>query len=99
MVTIARFMTRDLVTVDAEAPARRLARTFATHSLRHLLVLDEEGHLVGIVDDATVFKFGLFTSERGWEPFAPDDREPTARELANPALIARVTELVRPVPA
>jgi len=95
MMTIARFMTRDPVTVTADQPVRSLARTFKRDRYRHLPVVGKDCTLVGIVDDAEVFRHGLFTRERGWESYSPNDREPTAADLANPALITRPTEPVR----
>lgn len=53
--TIANVMTRDLVTLKPQATAYQAALTMARRGLRHLLVVDGEGRLVGIVSQNDLF--------------------------------------------
>jgi len=44
-------MTKDPITIDPDAPLATAVDVMRTMSLRHLLVVDESGKLVGIVTD------------------------------------------------
>lgn len=52
---IANVMTSDLITLEAEATAYQAALTMARHGLRHILVVDVQGRLVGIVSQNDLF--------------------------------------------
>jgi CBS domain-containing protein len=52
---IANVMTRDLVTLPSTATAYQAALTMARRSLRHVLVVDDEGRLTGIVSQNDLF--------------------------------------------
>ena len=52
---IAQVMTRDLVSLGAQATAYDAALTMARHRLRHVLVVGEDGRLVGIVSQNDLF--------------------------------------------
>ncbi|OGB23390.1 MAG: nucleotidyltransferase [Burkholderiales bacterium RIFCSPLOWO2_02_FULL_57_36] len=52
---IANVMTRDLVTLDPHTTAYQAALTMARHGLRHILIVDEQGRLLGIVSQNDLF--------------------------------------------
>ncbi len=52
---IANVMTRKLITLEPGATAYQAALTMARHGLRHILVVDTQGRLVGIVSQNDLF--------------------------------------------
>ena len=52
---IANVMTRGLITLEGHATAYQAALTMARHGLRHILIVDEHGRLVGIVSQNDLF--------------------------------------------
>ena len=52
---IANVMTRDLIMLGPQATAYQAALTMAGHGLRHILVVDEKKHLLGIVSQNDLF--------------------------------------------
>lgn len=52
---IANVMTRDLITLESHATAYQAALSMTRHGLRHLLVVDEQGRLLGIVSQNDLF--------------------------------------------
>lgn len=52
--TVGRYMTEDLITVDAGTPLSAAADTMVEHGLHHLPVVEAEDGLVGIVTTTDV---------------------------------------------
>lgn len=52
--TVGRYMTEDLITVDAGTPLSEAADVMVEHGLHHLPVVEEEDGLVGIVTTTDV---------------------------------------------
>ena len=95
-VKLDQVMTPSPITVEAETPISRLALAFVQNSLSHLLVVDDDRRLLGLVIEANVFKYGTFDLDRSWQPFRVDDYQPVARDLLAAAeLVLRPSEEVR----
>ena len=52
---IAEVMTRDLVTALADTAAYQAAATMARNGIRHIVVVDDQGRLVGVVSQNDLF--------------------------------------------
>ncbi len=60
---VENFMTRSVVTVDANTPVTEIAERFATSNFRRLPVM-EQGRLIGIISRRDVLK----QLEAAWQP-------------------------------
>jgi CBS domain-containing protein len=53
-VEVRHLMTRDPVSVEPAAPARKVAKMMAVQGIRHLLVRSSAGKLLGVISDSDV---------------------------------------------
>ena len=58
-VSVADIMIRDVVTLRIEQTLHDGNEAMRTHKIRHLPVLDEDGHLVGLLDQKVVLREAL----------------------------------------
>lgn len=60
-VTVAEYMTREIVTTDAGTAVRDVAETMREHDVSHLPVVDDEGKVVGMLTatDLTAYLSGV----------------------------------------
>lgn len=59
---VNEFMTRDVITITASADLHDAVERMATHRIRHLPVVDGDGHLTGVITDRDV-RHHLFTPD------------------------------------
>lgn len=59
MLTLKRWMSRELVTVPQDTTLLTCARIMARDGYRHLPVVDEHGRLTGVVNDVALFALEL----------------------------------------
>lgn len=82
MITAAEIMTREVVTLRPEASAAAAARLLLDNRISAAPVLDEEGHLVGILSERDLLASPSKSSLRGqWLRFF-DDEAACLEELA-----------------
>lgn len=61
---VRHLMTRDVVSVLPSAGLEEMVHAMEEHGLRHLLVRDKEGHLIGVVSDRDIAKMQGKTAKR-----------------------------------
>ena len=64
LIFSGELMSKELVTINANALLSAAAEIFLHRSFRHLPVLDTENHLVGILSDRDLLRS---SSRKGWE--------------------------------
>ncbi len=52
---IEKVMTKNLITVDENAPFEEVKRVLASHKIRHLPITDANGKLVGLISARHIF--------------------------------------------
>jgi acetoin utilization protein AcuB len=57
MTIVADVMTRDIVTIEMDTPLGKAMEICSDKKIRHLLILDEQKHLVGVVTDRDLQHF------------------------------------------
>ena len=50
-IEVGHLMSEDLTTIPTSMPAEQVIQTMRAHQIRHLLVVDKSGQLVGIISD------------------------------------------------
>ena len=64
LILAGELMSKELVTINADAVLSAAAEIFLHHSFRHLPVLDTEKQLIGILSDRDLLRS---SSRKGWE--------------------------------
>jgi acetoin utilization protein AcuB len=57
MAIVADVMTRDLVAIEMDTPLGEAMKLCSERKIRHLLILDEQKHLAGVVTDRDLQHF------------------------------------------
>ncbi|HHO53234.1 MAG TPA: CBS domain-containing protein [Deltaproteobacteria bacterium] len=83
---VQRFMTPDPILVHDDGPLETAAMLMMRHRFRHLPVISPDGRLVGLLDDAAVFRRGEVRSGR-WQVFDPRDDHLLVADVVRPAAI------------
>lgn len=83
---VQRFMTPDPILVHDDGPLETAAMLMMRHRFRHLPVVGPDGRLVGLLDDASVFRRGEVRQRRWWV-FDPRDQHLKVADAARPAAI------------
>jgi CBS domain-containing protein len=73
-------MTRNVVTIRADAPVREAARLLVEHRVSGLPVVDAEGRVVGVVTEADLIARQKAPSPRSWWHWFLSDPEQLAEE-------------------
>ena len=53
---IERLMSKELITLSMDTPLSQTKKVFEKSNLHHLLILDDEGTLMGIITDKDLYK-------------------------------------------
>jgi len=79
-------MSSNPIVVDAATPIGVCARRMIQHRIRHLPVVVEDGHAIGVITDVSVFRYGsLVGSELElWAAFDPEGEHLVAGDLLDP---------------
>ncbi len=80
--TVRNVMTREVVTVNEQAPFTELVRLMAVHKLSALPVVDGDGQVVGIVSEADLLRKEEYQDERDAPHWLERRRERVARSKA-----------------
>jgi acetoin utilization protein AcuB len=56
MEPVSAFMTRDVVSVAPDTPLLDVQNLLKQHGFRHLVVVDDDGHLAGVLSNRDVLK-------------------------------------------
>ncbi|MCM3759624.1 acetoin utilization AcuB family protein [Alkalihalobacillus oceani] len=51
---IEQIMTRDVITLDADATIKEAMRLIELHKIKHIPIVDEDHHIIGIVSDRDI---------------------------------------------
>lgn len=55
-MSLTPYMTKDLLTVFLDDDLKKVKSVFEQHKLHHLLVVDDEGVLFGVINDRDLYK-------------------------------------------
>jgi len=55
-MNIEKIMTTTLITLSMDAPLSKAKTVFEQHSIHHILIIDDDGTLAGIVTDRDLYK-------------------------------------------
>jgi len=88
----ADLMTRDPLAVTSSTPLAKCARIMSRHHIRHLPVISDDRHVLGMLTDVACFRRGslIGLGDEMWIPFNPGDFGMIAAEAITPvSVVAR----------
>lgn len=94
METVAELMTPNPIRVSADEPIGRCARRMMEHGIRHMLVVNAEGVVQGVLTDVNVHRRGKLVGDPPalWFPQGPGAEDETAGQATTPIPICRGSE-------
>jgi acetoin utilization protein AcuB len=90
MIALAQVMSTDLVAVDHHTPLGEAAQQLLAAHVRQVVVLDADGHVLGLAHDGSIFRYGRW--DGGWRPHQPAYRPLTVQAATQPAPIAPLAQ-------